>query len=311
MNKEMKAIEILDNLFFIQRGYLNANPFVCRTSRPVLIDTGYKGGFDETRRSIQALGVNLDQTALIINTHTHCDHVGGNRAIQEQSGCGIALHPVGRHFIETRDDWSTWWRYYGQEADFFKCTRSLADGEKIRVGDHIFEIIYTPGHASDGIVLYHRKEKLLLSSDTLWENDMAVMTLRVEGSSAVFRMLASLDRIAQLDVRRVYPGHGPPFDACVDAIGRARQRLNGYLKDRQRIGRDLLKKIIVYTLLMNKTVAAEGLFPQLMGSHWYRETVDLYFDGTYRAQYDQIIEALLHRKVIRLSDGRYHTTVTP
>lgn len=40
----MNAIEILDNLFFIQRGYLSANHYVSRTSRPVLIDTGYKGG---------------------------------------------------------------------------------------------------------------------------------------------------------------------------------------------------------------------------------------------------------------------------
>jgi glyoxylase-like metal-dependent hydrolase (beta-lactamase superfamily II) len=220
----MRAVEIIDNLFFIERGYLHANHFVCRSSQPVLIDTGYLDGVEETHRAIEAVGLDLTDVALIINTHTHCDHIGGNRSIQASSGCEVALHPVGRHFIETRDDWSTWWRYFGQAAAFFDCTRSLDDGQEIRVGEHVFKVIHTPGHASDGIVLYHKKARLLISSDTLWENDLAVITPRVEGSTAVFRMLASLDRIAALDVQRVYPGHGKPFEDFQGALSRSRRR---------------------------------------------------------------------------------------
>jgi hydroxyacylglutathione hydrolase len=82
-------------------------------------------------------------------------------------------------------------------------------------------------------VLYHRRDKLLISSDTLWENDLAVMTLRVEGSAAIFRMLASLERVAALDVRQVYPGHNRPFNDFSGAITRSRKRLEGYLNDRQ------------------------------------------------------------------------------
>lgn len=305
----MTGIEILEDLFFIQRGYLNANHFVSRSPRPVLIDTGYKGDLEETSQSIEALGVDLADISLIINTHTHCDHIGGNLAVQKRSGCEVALHPIGRHFIDTRDDWSTWWRYFGQDADFFDCTRSLADGEVIRIGRHRFTVIYTPGHAADGIVLYHERERLLFSSDTLWENDLAVMTERVEGSAAVFRMLASLDRIAALDVRRVYPGHGPPFDDFSGAIHRARRRLNGYLQDRRRIGQDLLKKIIVYTLLMRKSVAVDRFYPLLMQTHWYPETIDRYFQGACQAKYDEIIDAFVRRDVIRCRQNRYLTTV--
>jgi hydroxyacylglutathione hydrolase len=307
----MNGIEILDDLFFIQRGYLSANHFVSRSRPPVLIDTGYSGSWYETRRLIEALGINLSDISLIINTHTHCDHVGGNRAIQVLSDCDIALHSVGRHFIDTRDDWATWWRYFGQQAEFFECTRSLEDGEEIYVGDHVFRIIYTPGHASDGIVLYHKKEKLLISSDTLWENDLAAMTLRVEGSTAVFQMLASLERIASLDVRQVYPGHGRPFGDCSGAITRSIKRLEGYLADRQRIGKDLLKKIIVYTLLMKQTVAADGFFKLLMETVWYKETVDLYFGGAYQSTFDEIMGTLIHRKVVRQSNNSYLTTVPP
>ena len=145
---------------------------------------------------------------MCIRDSTHCDHIGGNNRIQQKSGCDIALHKVGKYFIDSRDDWSTWWRYYNQEAEFFKCNRSLEDGEIITLGPHEFQVIYTPGHASDGIVLYNQRAKILLSSDTLWQTDMAVMTLRVEGSRALFHMQESLQKIEDLDVQKVYPGHG-------------------------------------------------------------------------------------------------------
>ena len=110
--------EILKDLFFIERGYLSGNHFVYRSQDPVLIDTGYISGFHQTEKLISELGVNLSDVSLIISTHTHCDHIGGNHIIQQKSDCDIALHKVGKHYIDTRDDWSTWWRYYNQEADF-------------------------------------------------------------------------------------------------------------------------------------------------------------------------------------------------
>jgi len=153
----MSALEIMKDLFFIERGYLNSNHFVYRSKEPILIDTAYISDFEITERLISDLGVDLSRTRLIINTHTHCDHIGGNRTIQERSGCDIALHKIGKYFIDTRDDWSTWWRYYSQDAAFFHCTLALEDGDVIAVGPHEFRVIHTPGHASDGIVLYGDK----------------------------------------------------------------------------------------------------------------------------------------------------------
>jgi hydroxyacylglutathione hydrolase len=307
----MAANEILKDLFFIERGYLNANHFVYRSKFPILIDTGYISDFRETKRLIADLSVNLADVSLIINTHTHCDHIGGNRKIQQKSGCDIALHTVGKFFIDTRDDWSTWWRYYHQEADFFDCTTALTDGDIIAVGPHEFEVMHTPGHASDGIVLYNRRKKILISSDTLWENDMAVMTLRVEGSTAMFQMRDSLQKLESLDVQHVYPGHGKPFSDMKMAIIKCKKKIERYLLDRDLIGSDLLKKIIIYTLLMKKTIKEEDLFPYLMDTFWYKETVDLYFNGEYEIKYKSIMDAFLKRGVIRRENGNLSTTVKP
>jgi hydroxyacylglutathione hydrolase len=137
------------------------------------------------------------------------------------------------------------------------------------------------------------------------------MNLWVEGSTAVFRMLASLEHIASLDVRQVYPGHGCPFNDFSGAMTRTRKRLKGYLADRQRIGMDLLKKLIVYTLLMKKTVATDGFFGLLMDTVWYKETVDLYFSGAYRSTFNEIIDALIHKNAVRQDNNNYLTTVPP
>lgn len=307
----MSVIEILEDLFFIERGYLNGNHFVHRSEEPVLIDTAYVSGFAQTEKLTRDLGVDLSRVRLIVNTHCHCDHVGGNRIIQDKSGCDIAMHTIGKYFINTGDDWSTWWRYYAQDADFFRCTQELQDDDVICVGPHEFRVIYTPGHSADGIVLYNRKEKLLISSDTLWERDMAVMTVRVEGSRAVFSLLESLEKLEKLDVKTVYPGHGKPFTDLSEALCRARKRLAEYLDDPKRMGSDLLKKILIYTLMMKNGIDEGTFFQYLLTTPWFPETVDYYFNGEYERKFTEIVKDLSLRGIIKTDRQKIFTTVKP
>jgi glyoxylase-like metal-dependent hydrolase (beta-lactamase superfamily II) len=307
----MAPVEIAKDLFFIQRGYLKANHFVWRGERPVLIDTGYKADFTETVRKFQALGVDPATVGLIVNTHTHCDHVGGNRRIQEASGCEIALHRIGKHFIDQRDDWSTWWRYYGQKAEFFTCTRALEDGDLIDVGPHRFQVLYTPGHAADGIVLYCPTSRILISSDTLWQQDMAVMTLAVEGSRALFDMADSIEKIAGLDVETVYPGHGPPFSDFAGAVARCRQRIRRFLTDPEAVGADVMKKIMIYTLLMYRQVPAERFFDLIRSAPWFDMTAQRYFTDDRYGVFQRFFGELKERGLILEKDGVLTTPVQP
>ena len=307
----MKPVEILKDLFFIERGFLNGNHFAYRSEKPVLIDTAYIADFDQTAKLIKQLGIKLADVQLIISTHCHCDHIGGNRHIQDQSGCDIALHKIGKHFIDARNDRATWWGYFDQEADFFDCTIELNDGDILQVGPHEFTVMHTPGHAAEGIVLYNRRDKLLISSDTLWKNDMAVMTLQIEGSAAPFQMLESLEKLSALDVQIVYPGHGPAFTDMHKALTRTRRRLNNFLNHHDQMGLDLLKKISIYTLMMRKTVDENSFYDDLMKTHWYKETVDLYFNAEYRPIYDTIMKDFLKRGIVITQNGYMQTTIKP
>ncbi|MDQ7784060.1 MAG: MBL fold metallo-hydrolase [Desulfomonilaceae bacterium] len=307
----MSYLEVMEGLFFIQRGYLNGNHFALRSEEPVLIDTGYSSHFSVTESLLENLGIDVSRTRLIINTHCHCDHIGGNRLIQERSQCAVAMHEIGKHFIDTRNDWATWWKYFDQEGDFFECSVGLHDGDTLSIGPHEFTVIHTPGHACEGIVLYNKSSKVLISSDTLWEHDMAVMNVRVEGSAACFTMLESLRRIETLDVEMVYPGHGKPFADMGRAIADTKKRLQSFIGDGKRIGNDLLKKIIVYTLMMREEVDEAGFFDQLVETYWFRETVDLYFDGDYQGKYESTMRGLLGRGIVKKKRDRLYTIVKP
>ncbi len=307
----MTVVEILPDFFFVQRGFLNGNHFVFRSDTPVLIDTAYVADFDITRKILSDLEIDLSRVSSIINTHCHCDHIGGNRKIQDISGCNIALHEIGKYFMDMKDDWSTLWRYFAQEAEFFECSQGLKDGDRIDVGPCCFDIIYTPGHASDGIVMYDPENRILISSDTLWEYDMAVMTTRVEGSRALFTMLESLDKISDLKVDMVYPGHGAAFRDFDGALQRARTRLERFINDPTSIGLDLLKKLVVYTLMMKKGFDDSCFFDYLMRTPWFVETVDLYFSKDYRNTFNSVMSELMDKGITFKNDGRLLTTVIP
>ena len=303
--------EILPDFYFFQRGYLNANHFAYRSARPVLIDTGYIGDWETTETVLARIGLDLDRTARIISTHTHCDHIGGNHFIQVRSDCAIALHPRGVRFMQERDDRSPWWSYYHQEAAFFDPTERLADRQEIQVGPYRFEVIHTPGHAADGLVLYCRSRRILLSSDALWENDFPVMTLAVEGADAIATMLTSLNKIATLEVDRVFPGHGAPFGDFNAALARARDRLERFQTDPQLVGWDLVKKIIVYTIMMHEKVPRESFLDNLMVTNWYPDTIDRYFAGDHQTVFDKVIADFDRRGIICRKGKDWVTTVSP
>ncbi|MEW6490013.1 MAG: MBL fold metallo-hydrolase [Thermodesulfobacteriota bacterium] len=305
------AIEILEGLFYFERGYLSGNHFACRAAEPVLIDTAYASEISRTLGSLETLGIAWRRTRLILSTHAHCDHVGANRAVQEASGCDVALHRVGKGFLDAGDRWSPWWDFYGQEAAAFDCTRGLEDGEEVAVGPHRFRVLHTPGHSADAIVLHEPRAGVLLSSDTLWERDIPVVTEAVEGEGALEALLCSLERLASLHVSVVFPGHGPPFADFGGALERARARVRSYLADRSRLGEDLLKRILVYTLLMKGPFPEEALWRHLLATPWFPDTVDRYFPGAGEEKYREALEALRRRGAVRVEGGRLSAAVRP
>ena len=62
---------------------------------------------------------------------------------------------------------------------------------------------------------------------------------------------------------------------------------------------------------MRKTAERNSFFEHLMQTHWFKETVDLYFNKDYRLQYDAIMGDFHKRGIVIEQNGRIFTAVKP
>jgi glyoxylase-like metal-dependent hydrolase (beta-lactamase superfamily II) len=183
-----------------------------------LIDTGC--GVGDLRRVVSAL---TDLPVLVVNTHTHIDHLGGNPQFDR-----IAMfdHPRSRDVAERgvgREQRTTeilashlFTRPMPTSLDLgdgslpsFPVERWLRDGDCIDLGGTVLEVIHTPGEAPDHISLLDRRQGILFCGDILL--DGPVWT-HLEGGSlpdlvgSYRKLMESFD-----DIRHLMPSHNSPW----------------------------------------------------------------------------------------------------
>jgi hydroxyacylglutathione hydrolase len=121
--------------------------------------------------------------ALILNTHWHPDHAGGNAAVQAATGCEI----VGPQEV-TR---------------IAPLDRRVAEGDEVRLGETLFRVIDTGGHTLGHISYYDAKDRTVFVGDTLFALGCGRL---FEGTAE--QMWSSLSKLAALpDDTRVYCAH--------------------------------------------------------------------------------------------------------
>jgi glyoxylase-like metal-dependent hydrolase (beta-lactamase superfamily II) len=88
----------------------------------------------------------------------------------------------------------------------------LTDGQFIKAGDDILEVLHTPGHSSDSICLYAPSEKALFSGDT----QIRVM---MPGDRYEADYIQGIMKIACRDIQKIYSGHDDPLKSgCQELI---------------------------------------------------------------------------------------------
>jgi len=138
-----------------------------------LIDTGVAGCEAQIFDSIRSTGRNPSEIALIILTHSHPDHIGAARAIQQATGCSIAAHPAERPWIEDVERQNRERPVPGFATLVggpVQLDHELEDGDSIepdetRLGE--MQVIHTPGHSPGSISLLLHNEGALFTGDAL------------------------------------------------------------------------------------------------------------------------------------------------
>jgi glyoxylase-like metal-dependent hydrolase (beta-lactamase superfamily II) len=187
---------------------LDSNIYLIIDEVIALVDTGTGRNFEAVRRNLGKFDLEPSDIELIINTHCHYDHVGGNRDFTSASGCAVAIHELDAEPLRRGNGVITCASVMGEKLKPLKPSRLLREGDRIELGGSTLEVLHTPGHTQGSICLYEREKLVLFSGDTVFCGGIGRTDWPTGDSEALAR---SLRRLAGLDVRGLFPGHGP-FD---------------------------------------------------------------------------------------------------
>ena len=234
----------------LERGWLSSNNILIQgTHTTALVDSGYATHAPQTVALVRAtLGQRpLD---LLVNTHLHSDHCGGNAALQAAWPVLRTAIPPGlaRHVRDWDADALTY-APTGQSCPPFTFDRLLEPGTDIVLGDRLWQVHAAPGHDTHSVILFDPAERILISADALWERGFGVVFPELEGDDAFAELGETIDLIETLAPALVIPGHGRLFTDVPGAIAFARKRLQGFVADPARHTRHAAKVLLKFRLL--------------------------------------------------------------
>ena len=189
------------------------------SERDVLYDTGMGiASIGEALRDLRGAEDLPDHELMVVNSHNHLDHNGGNTdfdeawIIEDEWAIRKLTEGIeaGGRFVEY---WSALNPHPGVEAPGgfdpqtfsikpFPRTgiRFLADGDTVDLGNRRFRVIHTTSHSPDGLALYDEQNGILFGGDTFIGDEFLIRDLTL--------LERDLEIISKLDVEWHYCSHG-------------------------------------------------------------------------------------------------------
>ena len=180
-------------IFPIISSSFDSNVYLILDEKTALIDTGTGTNQMIKDKIREKLGnKNVD---IIINTHAHTDHVGGNDLFKKAE---VYCHELDVSEMRSGG-------FYGT-TQFFdlispkKVDHPLNNGDYIDIGEINLEVIHTPGHTPGCICLFDKNGKYLFSGDTLFTDGNVGRTDLLGGNMQ--DLVNSLEKLRRSEERR-------------------------------------------------------------------------------------------------------------
>lgn len=227
----MNTQELLPpGLTVLERGWLSSNNILIQgKGATALVDSGYCTHAPQTLALVQAAlaGRALD---VLVNTHLHSDHCGGNAALQAAyPGLRTLVPPGHAAFVRHWNPDQLSYTPTGQQCPRFYLDDVLQPGSALSLGDLVWQVHAAPGHDPHSVVLFEPASRCLLSADALWQRGFGVVFPELDGEDGFAEVAATLDLIEALAPVVVVPGHGSPFTDVAQALAFARSRLDAFV----------------------------------------------------------------------------------
>lgn len=142
--------------------------------------------------------------AAVLNTHGHCDHIGANDEIRDETGAPLYIHREDAAMIS--DMKLNLSAFMGFRVISRPAEHLLSEGDKISFGQSELEVIHTPGHTKGGVCFVG--EGVVFTGDTLFAGSIGRSDFP-GGSERDLIGNIKKKLLALPDETKVYSGHGP------------------------------------------------------------------------------------------------------
>ncbi|WP_304508095.1 MBL fold metallo-hydrolase [Anaerotignum sp.] len=174
----------------------------------LLIDTGL--GISDISQEVRKL---TDKPVIAVATHIHWDHIGGHKYYPDFYAHEAELNWLNGEFPLTIDTIRDMVidrcdlpeNYDVNTYEFFQGTptRILHDGDTIDLGGRVITALHTPGHSPGHLCFWEPQRSYLFTGDLVYKDTLFAYYPSTDPQA----YLASLEVIAALPVKRVFPAH--------------------------------------------------------------------------------------------------------
>jgi len=231
--------EILPNLYKVevplpQNPLKAVNSYIVKAQgQSLIVDTGMKREecMNVISSGLRKLDVDLKKADFFL-THMHADHSGlvsklatNTSRVYFSQADATFLNSADVSFWEKQSNFARingfpedelqrainnhpGYRYSSRDYWDFHI---LKEGDTISIGDYLFKCIETPGHTKGHMCLYEPTKKLFISGDHILIDITPNISLWSNEENPLNEYLLSLNKVYDLDVELVLPGHRSTF----------------------------------------------------------------------------------------------------
>jgi glyoxylase-like metal-dependent hydrolase (beta-lactamase superfamily II) len=200
--------------------------------RFLIIDTGFNREECQTEliANLNKLGVDLNKTDIFV-THLHVDHIGLAGVLATNDSKVYLNEKEVRQINIQQSNWEGYWQkvldvYVANGFPIENASLSMknhpaqkyglkkiipfsavTDKDIINIGDFHFQCVATPGHSPGHTCLYEPNKKIFVAGDHILFDITPNITYWSEMHDSLNEYLKSLEKIRNLDVKIILPGH--------------------------------------------------------------------------------------------------------
>ena len=254
MGEVHKKIETIS--FWWDKAQVEVESYLIKGRVNVMIDTGPPEASEgRIASNLRSFGLRLTDIDLVLNTHGHVDHVGGDAVIKAAGSAQLLLHRGDLLFLEDRR--RCFYQFYApviralgreeylreEEAAFLEdqtgelfVDRRLENNDLIDIGAGIeLRVIHLPGHSPGSVGFYWEKEAILFSGDSI--SGLHTVGGKLPIINDLIAYEKSIERVAEMPLQILFCGHcyrGIHLPPCPLRQGKEKKQ---YLCDSQEVAK--------------------------------------------------------------------------